>query len=98
MIINFYRRSFLKKSIFLFSFFAVFFSKKNFFKSLTRENKLELSKNLNFAKSKYHNETTDLIFTNFINNENSVKDIMSNIEKRRKLSSLIYKRNIKFII
>ena len=41
--------------------------------------------------------TVDLINA-ILNDENSVKNIMYNIEKRRKLSNFIYKKNIKFLI
>jgi len=99
MKMNLNRRFFLKKLIVLTFFILYFFNKKNIYISKKRNNKdLELLKNFYFAKKKYHKQTIDLIFTNFLNDENSLKNIMYNIEKRRKLSNFIYKRNIKFLI
>ena len=93
MNINLNRRFFLKKTLILF-FFIIFF-----FNSKRRNIKdLELLKNFYFAKKKFHNETIDLIFTNFLNDKNSLNNIMYNIEKRRKLSNYAYKKNIKFLI
>ena len=99
MKINLNRRSFLKKLIVSIVFILYFFNKKNIYISKKNSNKdLELLKNFYFAKKKYHKQTINLIFTNFLNDENSVKNIMYNIEKRRKLSNFIYKKNIKFLI
>ena len=93
MNINLNRRFFLKKT--LISFFFIIF----FFNSKRRNIKdLELLKNFYFAKKKFHNETIDLIFTNFLNDKNSLNNIMYNIEKRRKISNYSYKKNIKFLI
>tara|TARA_B100001013_G_scaffold125422_1_gene73074 strand:- start:377 stop:622 length:246 start_codon:yes stop_codon:yes gene_type:complete len=81
--------------LFLYYFFLI----KRFFLFQKKNNKnLELLENFYFAKKKYHKQTFDLIFTNFLNDKNSVKNIMYNIEKRRKLSKFIYKKNIKFLI
>ena len=99
MYINQNRRFFLKK--FLISFFLIlfFFNKKNFF-NLKKKNikEIELIKTFYFCKKKYHKETVDLIFTNFLNYKNSFKNIIYNIEKRRKISNYTYKKNIKFLI
>ena len=99
MNINLNRRCFLKKSIISFVFVLFFFNKKYSFyiKGRCIEN-LELIKNFNFAKKKYHQETINLIFRGFLNKKNSSMNIVYNIEKRRKLSNLIYKKNIKFLI
>ena len=99
MNINLNRRFFLKKTIISFFFILFFFNKKYSFciKKSPVEN-LELIKNFNFAKKKYHQETINLIFRGFLNKKNSSMNIVYNIEKRRKLSNLIYKKNIKFLI
>ena len=99
MNINLNRRYFLKKSIISFVFVLFFFNKKySFYIKRRRIKDLELIKNFNFAKKKYHQETIDLIFRGFLNKKNSSMNIVYNIEKRRKLSNLIYKKNIKFLI
>ena len=99
MNINLNRRFFLKKAIISFVFVLFFFNKKYSFYIKKRLIKnLELIKNFNFAKKKYHQETIDLIFSGFLNKKNSSINIVYNIEKRRKLSNLIYKKNIKFLI
>ena len=99
MNINLNRRSFLKKTIISFVFVLFFFNKKySFYIKKRRVKNLELIKNFNFAKKKYHQETIDLIFRGFLNKKNSSMNIVYNIEKRRKLSNLIYKKNIKFLI
>ena len=99
MNINLNRRCFLKKSIISFVFVLFFFNKKySFYIKKRRIKNLELIKNFNFAKKKYHQETFDLIFRGFLNKKNSSINIVYNIEKRRKLSNLIYKKNIKFLI
>ena len=99
MKINLNRRYFLKKLVFSTAFILFFFNIKNFFILKKKNNKnLKLLNNFYFAKKKYHKQTINLIFTNFLNDENSVKNIMYNIEKRRKLSNFIYKKNIKFLI
>ena len=99
MKINLNRRYFLKKLTVSTAFILYFFNIKNFFILKKADNKnLELLNNFYFAKKKYHKRTIDLIFTHFLNDENSVKNIMYNIEKRRKLSNFIYKKNIKFLI
>ena len=99
MNINLNRRYFLKKTLISFFFIIFFFNKENFFNSKRRNIKdLELLKNFYFAKKKYHQETINLIFRGFLNKKNSSMNIVYNIEKRRKLSNLIYKKNIKFLI
>ena len=99
MNINLNRRSFLKKTIISFVFVLFFFNKKySFYIKKRRVKNLELIKNFNFAKKKYHHETINLIFRGFLNKKNSSMNIVYNIEKRRKLSNLIYKKNIKFLI
>jgi len=99
MNINLNRRCFLKKIVISFFFILFIFNKENFFNLKKRNSKdLELLKNFYFAKKKYHKETIDLIFTNFLNDKNSLKNIMYNIEKRRKISNYNYKKNIKFLI
>ena len=99
MNINLNRRFFLKKVIISFVFVLFFFNKKySFYIKKRRIKNLELIKNFNFAKKKYHQETIDLIFRGFLNKKNSSINIVYNIEKRRKLSNLIYKKNIKFLI
>ncbi len=99
MNINLNRRYFLKKSIISFVFVLFFFNKKySFYIKRRRIENLELIKNFNFAKKKYHQETINLIFRGFLNKKNSSMNIVYNIEKRRKLSNLIYKKNIKFLI
>ena len=99
MNINLNRRYFLKKSIISFVFVLFFFNKKySFYIKRRRIENLELIKNFNFAKKKYHQETINLIFRGFLNKNNSSMNIVYNIEKRRKLSNLIYKKNIKFLI
>ena len=99
MNINLNRRCFLKKSIISFVFVLFFFNKKySFYIKGRRIENLKLIKNFNFAKKKYHQETIDLIFRGFLNKKNSSMNIVYNIEKRRKLSNLIYKENIKFLI
>ena len=99
MNINLNKRYFLKKSIISFVFVLFFFNKKySFYIKGRRIENLELIKNFNFAKKKYHQETIDLIFRGFLNKKNSSMNIVYNIEKRRKLSNLIYKKNIKFLI
>ena len=99
MKINLNRRYFLKKLTVSTAFILYFFNIKNFFILKKTDNKsLELLNNFYFAKKKYQKQTINLIFTNFLNDENSVKNIMYNIEKRRKLSNFIYKKNIKFLI
>ena len=99
MNINLNRRCFLKKSIISFVFVLFFFNKKySFYIKGRRIENLELIKNFNFAKKKYHQETINLIFRGFLNKNNSSMNIVYNIEKRRKLSNLIYKKNIKFLI
>ena len=99
MNINLNRRYFLKKSIISFVFVLFFFNKKySFYIKGRRIENLELIKNFNFAKKKYHQETINLIFRGFLNKNNSSMNIVYNIEKRRKLSNLIYKKNIKFLI
>ena len=99
MNINLNRRCFLKKSIISFVFVLFFFNKKySFYIKRRRIENLELIKNFNFAKKKYHQETINLIFRGFLNKNNSSMNIVYNIEKRRKLSNLIYKKNIKFLI
>ena len=99
MKMNLNRRFFLKKSSTLFILTLFLFNRKIFFSSEKKiSNNLKLLKNFYFAKQKYHKQTVDLIFINFLNDENSVKNIMYNIEKRRKLSKFIYKKNIKFLI
>tara|TARA_B100000470_G_C19522504_1_gene272464 strand:- start:257 stop:556 length:300 start_codon:yes stop_codon:yes gene_type:complete len=99
MNINLNRRCFLKKSIISFVFVLFFFNKKySFYIKGRRIENLELIKNFNFAKKKYHQETINLIFRGFLNKKNSSMNIVYNIEKRRMLSNLIYKKNIKFLI
>tara|TARA_B100001245_G_C22775687_1_gene374804 strand:- start:520 stop:819 length:300 start_codon:yes stop_codon:yes gene_type:complete len=99
MNINLNRRCFLKKSIISFVFVLFFFNKKySFYIKGRRIENLELIKNFNFAKKKYHQETINLIFRGFLNKKNSSMNIVYNIEKRRNLSNLIYKKNIKFLI
>ena len=99
MNINLNRRCFLKKSIISFVFILFFFNKKySFYIKGRRIENLELIKNFNFAKKKYHQETINLIFRGFLNKKNSSMNIVYNIEKRRNLSNLIYKKNIKFLI
>ena len=99
MKINLNRRCFLKKSIISFVFVLFFFNKKySFYIKRRRIENLELIKNFNFAKKKYHQETINLIFRGFLNKKNSSMNIVYNIEKRRNLSNLIYKKNIKFLI
>ena len=99
MNINLNRRCFLKKSIISFVFVLFFFNKKySFYIKGRRIENLELIKNFNFAKKKYHQETINLIFRGFLNKKNSSMNIVYSIEKRRKLSNLIYKKNIKFLI
>ena len=99
MNINLNRRYFLKKSIISFVFVLFFFNKKySFYIKRRRIENLELIKNFNFAKKKYHQETINLIFRGFLNKKNSSMNIVYNIEKRRMLSNLIYKKNIKFLI
>ena len=99
MNINLNRRCFLKKSIISFVFVLFFFNKKySFYIKRRRIENLELIKNFNFAKKKYHQETINLIFRGFLNKKNSSMNIVYNIEKRRKLSNLIYKKNLKFLI
>ena len=99
MKINLNRRYFLKKLTVSTAFILYFLNIKNFFILKKTDNKNpELLNNFYFAKKKYHKQTIDLIFTNYLNDENSVKNIMYNIEKRRKLSNFIYKKNIKFLI
>ena len=99
MKMNLNRRFFLKKGIFLFVFILFFFNKKIFSLSKKKNNKnLELLENFYFAKKKYHKQTFDLIFTNFLKEKKTAKNIMYNIEKRRKLSNFKYKENIKFLI
>tara|TARA_B100000949_G_scaffold234157_1_gene252421 strand:+ start:94 stop:393 length:300 start_codon:yes stop_codon:yes gene_type:complete len=99
MNINLNRRCFLKKSIISFVFVLFFFNKKySFYIKRRRIENLELIKNFNFAKKKYHQETINLIFRGFLNKNNSSMNIVYNIEKRRKLSNLICKKNIKFLI
>jgi len=99
MNINLNRRCFLKKSIISFVFVLFFFNKKySFYIKRRRIENLELIKNFNFAKKKYHQETINLIFRGFLNKKNSSMNIVYNIEKRRMLSNLIYKKNIKFLI
>ena len=98
MNINLNRRCFLKKTLISFFFIIFFFNKENFFNSKRRNIKdLELLKNFYFAKKKYHKETTSIIFKNFINDNKSMKTILYNIEKRRRLSNFKYKENIKFL-
>ena len=99
MNINLNRRCFLKKSIISFVFVLFFFNKKySFYIKGRRIENLELIKNFNFAKKKYHQETINLIFRGFLNKKNSSMNIVYNIEKRRNLSNLIYKKNLKFLI
>ena len=96
---NLNRRFFLKKLIISTFFILYFFNKKNIYISKnSNKQDLELLKNFYFAKKKYHQQTTDLIFTNFLKDKNSAKNIMYNIEKRRKFSNFIYKKNVKFLI
>ena len=97
MILN--RRFFLKQLIISTAFILYFFNKRNIY-ILKKNNKkdLKLLKNFYFAKKKYHEQTIDLIFTNFLKDKNSAKNIMYNIEKRRKFSNFIYKTNVKFLI
>ena len=98
MKMNLNRRFFLKKLIISTFFILYFFNKKNIYISKnSNKQDLELLKNFYFAKKKYHQQTTDLIFTNFLKDKNSAKNIMYNIEKRRKLSNFKYKENIKFL-
>ena len=99
MKMNLNRRFFLKKAVISFVFVLFFFNKKySFYIKRRRIENLELIKNFNFAKKKYHQETINLIFRGFFNKKNSSMNIVYNIEKRRKLSNLIYKKNIKFLI
>jgi len=99
MKMNLNRRFFLKKLIISTFFILYFFNKKNIYISKnSNKQDLELLKNFYFAKKKYHQQTTDLIFTNFLKDKNSAKNIMYNIEKRRKFSNFIYKKNVKFLI
>ena len=99
MKINLNRRFFLKKLVVSTFFILYFFNKKNIYISKnSNKQDLELLKNFYFAKKKYHQQTTDLIFTNFLKDKNSAKNIMYNIEKRRKFSNFIYKTNVKFLI
>ena len=99
MKMNLNRRFFLKKLIVSTFFILYFFDNKNIYISKNSNSKdLELLKNFYFAKKKYHKQTTDLIFTNFLKDKNSAKNIMYNIEKRRKISNFKYKENIKFLI
>ena len=99
MKMNLNRRFFLKKLIISTFFILYFFNKKNIYISKnSNKQDLELLKNFYFAKKKYHQQTTDLIFTNFLKDKNSAKNIMYNIEKRRKFSNFIYKTNVKFLI
>ena len=93
MNINLNRRFFLKKTTILLFFILFFLNKKySFYIKKRHGKKLELVKNFNFAKKVYHQETIDLIFTVFFNKKNSSLNIVNNIEKRRKLSNLIYKK------
>ena len=99
MKMNLNRRFFLKKLIVSTFFILYFFNNKNIYISKNSNSKdLELLKNFYFAKKKYHKQTTDLIFTNFLKDKNSAKNIMYNIEKRRKFSNYTYKKNVKFLI
>jgi len=95
MYVNLRKRTFLKKFVFSFFLTVIFLRKKNFqfFKKNTKET--EILKNFYFAKRKYHIKTTDLIFTNFFKEKNSMKLILKNIEKRRKLTNFVYRKNIK---
>ena len=94
---NLNRRFFLKQLIFSGGFLLYFFNIKNFF--IFKKNKnSEILKNFYFAKNKYHDEITNLIFSSFLNNEKSFKEIVFNIEKRRKISNFTYKKNIKYLI
>ena len=97
MVLN--RRFFLKKLIVSTFLILYFFNKKNIYTSKKNNNKnLELLKNFNFSKKKYHQQTTNFIFTNFLKEKKIAKNIMYNIEKRRKISNYSYKKNIKFLI
>ena len=98
MNINLEKRSFLKKIIGSFFISCIFFNIKRTFviQNLYTGNN-ELMKNFYFAKRKYRKETVDLIFTNLVKEKSFVKDIISNIEKRRKLSKFVNKKNIRFI-
>ena len=97
MVLN--RRFFLKKLIVSTVLILDFFNKINIYSSKkNNKKKLELIKNFHFSKKKYHQQTTDFIFTNFLKEKKTAKNIMYNIEKRRKLSKFIYKKKIKFLI
>ena len=95
---NLNRRFFLKK-LFISTAFILFFLKKENIYILKKYNNkdLELLRNFYFAKKKYHQQTTNFIFTNFLKEKKTAKNIMYNIEKRRKLSNFKYKENIKFL-
>ena len=99
MKMNLNRRFFLKKLFISTAFILFFLKKKNIYILKKYNNKdLELLRNFYFAKKKYHQQTTNLIFKNFLKEKNTEKNIMYNIEKRRKLSNFKYKENIKFLI
>ena len=57
--------------------------------------KFNLLKNFYFSKKKYRNETTNVIFSQFFDKKNEFENIMDNINERRKLPYLIYKKKIK---
>ena len=85
MNINLNRRCFLKKSIISFVFVLFFFNKKySFYIKRRRIENLELIKNFNFAKKKYHQETIYLIFRGFLYKKNSSMNIVYNIENFKK--------------
>ena len=97
MVLN--RRFFLKKLIVSTVLILYFFNKINIYTSKKNNTKnLELLKNFHFSKKKYHQQTTNFIFTNFLKEKKNEKNIMFNIEKRIKLSNFKYKENIKFLI
>ena len=78
---NLERRFFLKKMSFLLIISVFIFNKKKSLFLNKNQNYLEILDNFKFAKKKYHNHTTNFIFTNFLVNKNSVKNIMINMEK-----------------
>ena len=92
MVIDLYKRIFLKKCI----NFLAFIQTINFF-SYKKEN-FPIYNIFLFAEKKYQKNTVRFIFSNYFKGKNSAKRIILNIEKRRNFSNIKYKKNIKNII
>ena len=96
MIVDFKKRVFLKRTACLIAVFPIILYLKNFF-LLNNRKKSSVINNFYFARKNYRSKTVHYIFENYLKKKSSFNIIMYNIEKRRNISYLNYKKNIKFL-